>query len=480
MADLTITAVEESEPTAFVSWAHAGYGWSSDQRDAWKSTVLEFTDLLRHHGVRAEVDLYHQHDQAVDWTRFGAKMVGAADFVIVAVSQAWIRRFSGFEVPTVGAGAAREADALLSLYHRNRDEFQRKVKLVYLPGADTDEVPDTLHGVPRFPVSELTVKGAEDLLRTLHGQPLYRPPAVGSRPSLPPYSAATGSTELTAEPAVKSIGFSSIFMDPPQGPVPGWVTEPLLRMRMAGCIAPVTAAEAGPLMPRIRRKIADALDTLALNSFLRSLAARHTPQTALPDRERPQPPAALDCWRLNTDAHMSTAHAMFQLGGDGSSGAVVNLAVNLPAYIHSSEASIRIDVGLSFEESIALFDVARLAMQCLVALPAVRQALTGVLPDSAALSTTGITISAPQNVGATFRENAVDQRMDLSAVGTFSRRLQGDMGVTFRLPNWYGNTHAAAITYLAFERMLTDAGAIDPDEGLALLRHQLQEPTDSD
>jgi hypothetical protein len=65
-------------------------------------------------------------------------------------------------------------------------------------------------------------------------------------------------------------------------------------------------------------------------------------------------------------------------------------------------------------------------------------------------------------------------------VGAFSRRLQGDIGVSFRLPDWYDTTHAAEITYLAFERMLTDAGAIDPDEGLALLHHQLQEPTDSD
>ena len=71
-----------------------------------------------------------------DWTRFGPNEIRDADFVIVALSQAWMRRFDGTEDPTVGAGAAREADALLSIFHRDRDAFVRKTKLVILPGAD--------------------------------------------------------------------------------------------------------------------------------------------------------------------------------------------------------------------------------------------------------------------------------------------------------------------------------------------------------
>jgi hypothetical protein len=61
--------------------------------------------------------------------------------VLVALSEGWLRRFEGTESPTVGAGAAREADALMDTYDKDRNEFARKVILVVLPNCDTNTVP---------------------------------------------------------------------------------------------------------------------------------------------------------------------------------------------------------------------------------------------------------------------------------------------------------------------------------------------------
>src|ERR1044071_434363 len=102
----------EDAPTAFVSWAHRAQDWTSAQAKAWEGTVRQFTDALRLAGVDADVDLYHYSDADVDWTRYGTSMIEKSDTTIVAMSTAWAERWQGINPPTVGAGAAREADAL--------------------------------------------------------------------------------------------------------------------------------------------------------------------------------------------------------------------------------------------------------------------------------------------------------------------------------------------------------------------------------
>ncbi len=108
--------------------------------DAWRDQVLVLAAALRGIGG-VDVDLYHQHDPEVDWSRYGPQQVARRDFVLVAVNAAWRERFDGTNPPTVGAGAVAEADELLGLFNKNQTEFRRKVKLVLLPGASADDVP---------------------------------------------------------------------------------------------------------------------------------------------------------------------------------------------------------------------------------------------------------------------------------------------------------------------------------------------------
>jgi hypothetical protein len=125
---------------------------------------------------------------------------------------------------------------------------------------------------------------------------------------------------------------------------------------------------------------------------------------------------------------------------------------------------------MSFEERILVFAIARLAKDCLAAL---RAALTDVVPDRAVLSSTGITITAPPTVGVTSRDNSIEQRMDLSPMGPLSRPIRGDIGVSLDLPAWYSDSDAAGLAYWAFDRIMTDVGAIEPDEGLDALGQRL-------
>jgi hypothetical protein len=66
-------------------------------------------------------------------------------------------------------------------------QFYRKVKIVILPGASTDDIPAELLAAPqRFEIAEISTDGLENLIRTLTGQPAFPRPAVGQVPVLPP------------------------------------------------------------------------------------------------------------------------------------------------------------------------------------------------------------------------------------------------------------------------------------------------------
>jgi hypothetical protein len=178
---------DRSTPSqVFVSWAHSGEGWSQGRSAAWAREVVEFTAKLRNLGVDAELDLFHTHEPAVDWTRFGPQQVSRAEFVIVALSQAWAQRWDGTNTPTVGAGAVGEADALKGLFQSDQAEWQRKVLLVILPSQAEFSIPLDLFRLNRFHVDPDDLDSYDDLLRTMTAQPLYVKPQLGVVPILPP------------------------------------------------------------------------------------------------------------------------------------------------------------------------------------------------------------------------------------------------------------------------------------------------------
>ena len=76
---------------------------------------------------------------------------------------------------------------LKTLFDEDQNAFYRKVKIVILPGATTDDIPSELKAaVQRFEITAIDEPGLEDLLRTLTGQPAFVPPPVGRVPLLPP------------------------------------------------------------------------------------------------------------------------------------------------------------------------------------------------------------------------------------------------------------------------------------------------------
>jgi hypothetical protein len=168
-----------SATSAFVSWAHSG--------EQWQETIGDFTVQLRRLGIAADVDLFEAHNPQVNWATYGPKAIERNEFVIIAVNAAYRERWEANNDPHIGSGAAREANVLKGLFNRDQEAFYRKVKIVILPGASTDDIPAELLAAPqRFEIAEISADGLENLIRTLTGQPAFPRPVVGQVPVLPP------------------------------------------------------------------------------------------------------------------------------------------------------------------------------------------------------------------------------------------------------------------------------------------------------
>lgn len=165
-------------PTALISWAH--------DTPAWQHIVVEFAVLLRQSGVDADIDLFELHNPNVNWSIWGPSAIERNEFVLLAVSGNYRERWEERGDGTEGAGAAREANVLKTLFNQDRAAFYHKVKVVLLPGAGVQDIPAELGAAAqRFELSEISPSSLENLLRTLTGQPAFPRPVLGQVPVLP-------------------------------------------------------------------------------------------------------------------------------------------------------------------------------------------------------------------------------------------------------------------------------------------------------
>lgn len=193
--------------SAFISWAHAHSSWPPGRARRWRQTVLDFATSLRTvGGIDADLDLWHSTSHE-NWSTYGVSAIRQSDFVLIVVSEAFRERWEETGDPTVGAGAAREANALKGLFDLDRADFLRRVKVVMLPGAEVDDIPlELLSSTERFRIETLDAGGLERLLRTLHGRPDFEKPPLGAVPPLPPtFLAAIAS----ASPGTPDAGSSA-------------------------------------------------------------------------------------------------------------------------------------------------------------------------------------------------------------------------------------------------------------------------------
>jgi SEFIR domain len=173
------SAIVSGPPRVFISYAHD---------DEWhKEAVRGFAELLARSGFDVQLDRWDLEERR-DWYLWAIRQLRLADFVL-PVASPMCRQVGDGEVPdTANRGMQSELALLREYLHRDRSIWQRKILPVVLPGGSVSDLPQFLQPqtADHYQITELTVDGAEDLLRVLTGQPPYVRPPVGPPVVLPP------------------------------------------------------------------------------------------------------------------------------------------------------------------------------------------------------------------------------------------------------------------------------------------------------
>ena len=161
-------------PSVFISYTH-----ESPQH---RAHVIEFATFLREQGIASVLDAWLGGERQ-DWYAWALREMSEADYVIVVASERY-RWISDGHGKNQHKGARSEVAVLREMIYTDRDRWLPKILPVLLPGHRNEEIPLFLqpYSASFFSVTELTVSGAEKLLRVLLRRPAHVAPPVATRP----------------------------------------------------------------------------------------------------------------------------------------------------------------------------------------------------------------------------------------------------------------------------------------------------------
>lgn len=160
-------------PSAFISYTH-----DSDQHCA---QVREFAELLVSYGITVKADFWAGTPRR-DWYPWANNYTYECEYTLVIASPGY-RSMGDERGPNdENLGGRSEAALLRDLIQRDRRHWIERILPVVLPGRSIDEIPDFLqpNAATRYEVTEMSLRGIDDLYRTLTGQPRHVPPVLGS------------------------------------------------------------------------------------------------------------------------------------------------------------------------------------------------------------------------------------------------------------------------------------------------------------
>jgi hypothetical protein len=156
----------------FISYSH--------DSDAHKGRVRALADELRRQNLDVIIDQYLlPAGPAEGWPYWSEAQVREADYVLVASTEAYCRRYEARETPGIGLGAVCEARLIHQLLY-NVAGINHKFRVILFTESDNAHIPDTLQGYHRFSLPQ----AHPDLLAWLTGQTSQMPPVGGPAPSI--------------------------------------------------------------------------------------------------------------------------------------------------------------------------------------------------------------------------------------------------------------------------------------------------------
>ncbi len=158
-------------PKVFISYSH--------DSPAHKDRVLALSNRLRAGGIECQIDQY-EFSPPQGWPRWCTDQVKESDFVLVACTESYLRRFEGKEVSGRGLGGTWEGHVITQELYNAQGRNSKFIPIVF-SAEDRQYIHITLQGVANYNIQT----DYDDLYRRLTNQPEIIAPVVGSVRAMP-------------------------------------------------------------------------------------------------------------------------------------------------------------------------------------------------------------------------------------------------------------------------------------------------------
>jgi hypothetical protein len=152
----------------FISYSHD----SQEHRDQ----ILQLSNRLRRDGLDCWIDQYEQ-SPAEGWALWCDEQIEEAQFVLVACTNTYQRRFKKKEILDKGLGVTWEGHIITQELYNSQGRNEKFIHVIF-SAADKKSIPLVLQGTNFYSLEEPS--GYEALYRRLTGQPKVVKPVVGS------------------------------------------------------------------------------------------------------------------------------------------------------------------------------------------------------------------------------------------------------------------------------------------------------------
>src|SRR5258708_6956872 len=166
-------AMAPSPPRVFISYSH-----DSTQH---KDLVLRFAERLRKDGIDAQIDQYVKGRPPGGWPRWMLDKLDWAEFVLLACTETYYRRFRGHEEPAKGKGVDWEGQLITFEIYQAKSRTTKFVPVIFA-SQDEEFIPEPLRDHPYRVDSEESYQELYGFLTGQAGVPL---PELGPAKQIP-------------------------------------------------------------------------------------------------------------------------------------------------------------------------------------------------------------------------------------------------------------------------------------------------------
>jgi TIR domain len=173
-------------PRVFVSYSH--------DSQVHRENVADFVQELRRQGIDAQVDQFVESTPPLSWPAWMTDQIEDADFVLLVITETYVRRFRGREEPGRGLGVRWEGAIITGELYSDIHDRVKFIPVIVSP-TDARLIRPPLSLTTWYVIGTPGNRDLAPLLRHLRGEPALIPEPLGTVPVIETSSRPAGAVD---------------------------------------------------------------------------------------------------------------------------------------------------------------------------------------------------------------------------------------------------------------------------------------------